>query len=60
MSTVAILLDILEETIRRALRLYEETGDVLPIPTGLRRGRKPILNNNNRRVSAQLLMDLGY
>jgi hypothetical protein len=50
-STVALLLGISEITIRRTLKLYEETGDVIPIPTGRKRGRKPILSEDDLKVS---------
>ena len=45
------LLDISDDTVRRALTLFEETGDVVPLPTGKKRGRPPILGQEDRKVS---------
>lgn len=47
---VAILLEISDDTVRRAVQLHEVSGDILPIPTGAPRGRRPILTEEDRQV----------
>jgi hypothetical protein len=49
-KTVALLLNISEETVCRAINLYIETGDVIPLSTGLKRGRKRILSESDAQV----------
>ena len=56
-QTVSIMLDISEITIRRAIKNFNETGDVAPLPTGIRRGRRAILEGNDANVSVCGHMD---
>jgi transposase len=53
MSTgmVAAFLNMSEESVRRTVNLYNETGDVNPVPTGRRRGRPPALDSEDLKVS---------
>jgi hypothetical protein len=48
---VGLFLNISAESVRRAARLYEETGDVCPIPTGNRCGQPPILDPDDLKVT---------
>ena len=50
-AAAAHLLDISDDTVRHATILFEETGDVVPPPTGKKKGRPPILNQDNKYVS---------
>jgi transposase len=50
-ETTATFLNISTDTVRRAITLYSETGDVVKEKTGVRRGRKPILDDSHREVS---------
>jgi hypothetical protein len=50
-AMVSVLLDISEDTIRRALVNSEETGDVVRADGGATRGRKRLLNEDDHRVS---------
>ena len=50
-QATACFLGISDDTVRRALKLYEETGDVLSPSTGIKRGRKPMLNEGELAVS---------
>lgn len=50
-ATVALLLGISDETVRRSLKYKDETGDVLPAATGAKRGRKTKLDDDARKVS---------
>jgi DeoR/GlpR family transcriptional regulator of sugar metabolism len=49
---VAVLLDISQDTIRRALINYEESGDVVRTDEGTVRGRKRLLNEEDHQVCA--------
>ena len=49
---IAYFLDISDDTVRRAIQLYEESGDVVKPKSDVKRGRKPILNSNMQQVSA--------
>jgi transposase len=44
-------LGVSEDSVRRAVKLFEETGDVVNPGTGKKRGRKPLLNEGEREVS---------
>lgn len=52
---VSAFLDISEDSVRRIIRQYAATGDVLPPPTGKTRGRKAILTDEDRKVSIHLI-----
>jgi transposase len=48
---VAVLLGVSDDTIRRAIKQYEATGDVVALPSGKKRGRKPKLDEDDRKAS---------
>jgi DeoR/GlpR family transcriptional regulator of sugar metabolism len=50
-AMVSVLLDISEDTIRRAMANCEETGDVVRADGGATRGRKRLLSEDDHRVS---------
>jgi hypothetical protein len=47
---VATLLNISPDTIRRAIRQHNETGDVVMVGKGGKRGRKKILDEDDLKV----------
>jgi transposase-like protein len=49
---VALFLNISEESVRHASKLFEETGGVSPLETGLRRGRPPVFDEEDLKVRA--------
>jgi transposase-like protein len=50
---VASLLNISPDTIRRAIRQHNETGDVVKLEKGAKRGRKKILDEDDLKVLSQ-------
>jgi transposase len=50
-SVVSTLLAISEDTIRRAVNSYHETGEVTHPNSGTARGRKRLLNEEDQNVS---------
>jgi predicted transcriptional regulator len=49
-ETTAEFLDINSHTVRRAIQLHSETGDVVKEKTGIKRGRRPILESSHKEV----------
>jgi transposase len=47
----AYFLGISEDTVRRAVKQFQETGDVSAPSKGVKRGRKPILDEGDLSVS---------
>ena len=50
-QVTAGLLGISDDTVRRAVQLYHETGDVVSSGSGARRGRKAVLDESHKAVS---------
>jgi hypothetical protein len=51
-AVVSVLLDISEDTVRRAVANYEATGDIVQPDSGANRGRKHLLSEDDHRVSS--------
>jgi hypothetical protein len=56
-NIVAALLGMSVDTVQRSLELFRSTGDVVLPPTGKKRGRKPILEEEDLNVSAIIPSD---
>lgn len=50
---VAVLLDISDDTVRRSVKQFEMTGSVVATASGAKRGRKAILNEDDKAVSTR-------
>jgi hypothetical protein len=59
-NVVSLLADVSEDTIRRLVDLFSLTGDIEPLESGKKRGRRPIFNEDEMKVRSTLAYILSF
>jgi hypothetical protein len=55
-NIVSLLLDVSVDTVRRLIQLQDLTGDVKTPKSGVKKGRPPILNDEDLQVSILIVV----